>query len=89
MSKVFCSLCEHSTACVCAERAALGDACEQLGPDELRVLRLIAARLEVGRRQYGQLDTTTDRRNWMAESRDEMFDGCVYLALATMKRAGG
>jgi hypothetical protein len=51
-----------------------------LGDDERRVLVRIARRLNLGRRQYGQLVLKTDRRNFRREAQDEALDLAVYLA---------
>lgn len=57
-----------------------------LGPDERRVLEVIAARLSMGARQYGPLDVPGDEREWRREAVEELLDGCVYLACEAMRR---
>jgi hypothetical protein len=69
-----------------AARATLDGVVRSLGRDEIRVLTRIAARLEVGRRQYGQLLVTTDVREFRdKEAREEIEDALVYLACAWLK----
>lgn len=61
----------------------------ELGPDEVRVLTRLAARLLEGQRRYGRLDVAHDRRDWRAERGDEIADLLVYSAigeLATLDR---
>jgi hypothetical protein len=55
--------------------------CTELGVDELRVLDRIAARLQVGRRQYGELHIARDGRDWTEEALQEALDLSVYLAI--------
>jgi hypothetical protein len=56
-----------------------------LGPDERAVLMAIADRLRHGAKLYGPLRVASDRRDWRQEAAEELFDGCVYLALAASK----
>ncbi len=50
------------------------------------MLTRIAARLEVGQRQYGQLLLATDVREFRdKEAREEVEDALVYLACAWLK----
>ena len=51
-----------------------------LNADERTVLLTIARRLMVGRRQYGALDLTTDRRDMVRELFEEVVDASVYAA---------
>jgi hypothetical protein len=53
----------------------------ELGVDELRVLDRIAARLQVGQKQYGELRLDTDTRDWTEEALQEALDLSVYLAI--------
>lgn len=46
---------------------------------------VIAERLVVGRRQYGELRLATDRRDWVHEAADEAADLSVYLAAALIR----
>lgn len=57
----------------------------QLGPDEIRVLERIAERLAMGRKQYGELAVENDPRDWKREASEELLDGCVYLAIASLR----
>ena len=69
-----------------AARATLDGVVRSLGRDEIRVLTRIAARLEVGKRQYGQLHLATDVREFRdKEAREEIEDALVYLACAWLK----
>ena len=52
----------------------------ELGPDELRVLVLVAERLATGRRRYGPLDLAGDRRDFQGEALEEVADALVYAA---------
>jgi hypothetical protein len=56
-----------------------------LEPHALSVLVHIACRMREGRRAYGDLDITTDTRNWRGEAQDELSDGLVCLAIANLK----
>jgi hypothetical protein len=59
--------------------------CAELGPDERRVIALIAERLAAGRRIYGELDLEADRRDFAAEASEELIDGAIYLAAGALK----
>lgn len=61
--------------------ATLEEACAGLGPDELRVLVLVAERLRKGRSSYGKLRIESDSRRWRAELREELLDAIVYKAI--------
>jgi hypothetical protein len=60
-------------------------AIEHLGVDELRVLERIAKRLEMGRKQYGDLNVPWDRRDFREEARQEVEDMLVYFACGWLK----
>ena len=60
-------------------------AAEQLGLDELAVLALIAERLLLGRRHYGELHLATDRRNFQREALEEAADLAVYAAAGLLR----
>ncbi len=62
----------------------LGAIVATLGPDEVRVLCMIADRLATGRRQYGELRIAQDARAWTAELRAEMLDALVYDAIGKL-----
>lgn len=70
---------------VAAARDRILSALEGLGPDELAVLALIAERLATGRRQYGELRLSTDRRDFGREALEEASDGLVYVAAALLR----
>lgn len=57
----------------------------RLGDDERRVILAIATRLARGADQYGRLAVATDRRDWTREAHEEFLDGCVYLAIKTLR----
>ena len=50
-----------------------------------QIIELIKARLEKGKREYGQQVDPFDGRNWEKEALEELLDGCVYLATAILK----
>ena len=47
--------------------------------DELRVVDVILARLELGRQRYGALDLSQPR-DWAKERAEELLDAHVYAA---------
>ena len=53
--------------------------------DELRVLDLLLARLELGRRRYGHLDLARVRE-WDREEAEELLDARIYQACAILTR---
>jgi hypothetical protein len=55
---------------------------DELGPDERRVLVVLARRLLAGQKAYGRLDVATDTRNWRRERAEELADALVYTAIA-------
>lgn len=57
----------------------------ELGRDELAVLVLVAERLAAGRKRYGNLDLSTDARNFRMEALEEIADALVYSAAALMR----
>jgi len=61
---------------------------QQLAPDELAVLLLVAERLAKGRERYGALNLATDRRCFEIEALEEAADGLVYAAAALMRSNG-
>ena len=65
--------------------APLRDSVRQLGPDERRLIELIAERLAAGRTQYGELVLATDRRDFTIEASEEALDAAVYLAARLLK----
>jgi hypothetical protein len=58
-----------------------------LGPDERRVLLVLAQRLRAGQKAYGRLDVVNDRRDWRRERAEELADALVYGAIAEVARA--
>jgi hypothetical protein len=64
----------------------------ELGPDEHRVILVLARRLLAGQHAYGRLDVATDGRDWRRERADELADALVYWAIeevAAMRLAYG
>ena len=55
---------------------ALGD----LGEHETEVIEMIVARARMGRRDYGPLDPSRDRRDLLLEALEEHIDALFYLA---------
>jgi hypothetical protein len=62
--------------------AELLDVVSELGPDERRVLLVLARRLLAGQQAYGRLDVASDRRDWRKERAEELADALVYGAIA-------
>jgi hypothetical protein len=58
---------------------------KQLGPGEVAVLTLVAERLLLGRRRYGELDHATDRRDFGREALEEAADLAVYAAAGLLR----
>lgn len=67
-----------------SDATTLEEVCEGLGPDELRVLVLVAERLAKGRACYGKLRIESDSRTWRAELREELLDAIVYRAIGDL-----
>lgn len=57
----------------------------QMGPDEVRVMVVLARRLLEGQRAYGRLDLATDRRDFRAERAAEIADMLMYSAFAELQ----
>jgi hypothetical protein len=53
--------------------------------DEAAVLALVAERLAMGRRAYGELRPATDPRSFEREALEEAADGLVYVAAALVR----
>ncbi len=64
----------------------LVDAYNLIGPNARAALVEIAERMARGRQIYNE-DFDNDR-NWRAEAKEELLDGCVYLAIEAVKGAG-
>lgn len=60
----------------------------KLGPDERRVLAVLADRLGMGQRTYGLLNIAGDPRDWTREAVEEARDLAVYLAAELLRRGG-
>ena len=58
---------------------------EGLEPDAQEVVVEVAARLVKGRAAYGDLDIEKDKRDFIQESAEELFDNSVYLASEVIK----
>lgn len=58
---------------------------QQLEPDALKVLALLADRLVKGRETYGDLQLAKDKRNLNKECLDEVLDGLWYAAAGLLK----
>lgn len=55
----------------------------QIGPNARHALVLIAERMAVGRKRYGE---DFDReRDWTKEAQEEFLDGAIYLAIGASK----
>lgn len=54
--------------------------------DELRVLRVILGRLELGRQRYGYLELSRETRDWKREEAEEHIDAAVYRACDELDR---
>jgi hypothetical protein len=65
-----------------APTAELTAIAADLGPDEIKVLTVLARRLLAGQRHYGRLDVRTDGRDWRRERAEELADALVYGAIA-------
>jgi hypothetical protein len=63
-------------------------ALDELGADEADVLALVAERLAMGRRTYGELRPATDPRSFEREALEEAADGLVYVAAALVSGLG-
>lgn len=64
------------------------DLLSRLGDDELRVIERFAARLLMGQERYGRLSLATDKRDWKAESSEELVDFLVYLTAREVSENG-
>jgi len=74
------------------ERELIGECSEhiaKLGTDELEVIRLLLRRTRQGQRQYGELEISTDGRNWVVQTLEECIDGLFYMAVQLIKVSRG
>tara|TARA_R100001463_G_scaffold45745_1_gene94160 strand:+ start:315 stop:518 length:204 start_codon:yes stop_codon:yes gene_type:complete len=49
------------------------------------VIKLIADRIEIGKREYADEIDPHDGRDWEKETLEELLDACVYLATAILQ----
>ena len=49
------------------------------------IIQLIKARLDKGKKEYGQEVDVCDGRDWNKEALEEILDTCVYLAASILK----
>lgn len=68
-------------------RAKLNTIADELCPNELRVLVMLAERLRAGQDAYGALDPRGDAREWRRETMNEVLDAQVYCACELMRLA--
>jgi hypothetical protein len=61
---------------------------QTMEPDAVSVLHAIAGRLQMGRRQYGDLKIALDQRDWRKEAGEEALDMSVYLAIGLLAKDG-
>lgn len=55
----------------------------EIGPNARKALVLIAERMAIGRKRYGE---DFDReRDWTKEAQEEFLDGAIYLAIRAGK----
>jgi RNA:NAD 2'-phosphotransferase (TPT1/KptA family) len=72
----------------CAElRSELAELEKLCSYDELRILRVFAKRIGVGRDRYGYFDLARDRRNFSRERAEEAIDWLIYDACDELGRA--
>jgi hypothetical protein len=67
-------------------RERIAAAVAELGVDEHEVIALVAERLAMGRRMYGELRPATDSRDFAREALEECADGLVYAAAALVRK---
>ena len=56
-----------------------------LGTDERHVVLRIAERITKARKYYGELELSSDDRNFRVETTEELLDATAYLAMALLK----
>ena len=64
----------------------LVQAWDELGPDERRVVALVAERLAAGRADYGRLNVAADPRSFAGEAAEELIDAVAYIAMSALRR---
>ncbi len=72
-----------------ADLVKLLSAVDELEPDAIAVLAMVAERLAMGRKQYTDLDVATDKRNYIAELMAELLDGQAYAAMQLVRLSRG
>ncbi len=70
-------------------RQAVDVLLDGMNEDELRVVGFIAARLTLGRADYGPLDVESDGRDFGREIDEEAADLLVYAACLHLKTSAG
>ena len=68
-----------------ATRTRIANALEELSEDELLVFDVLVKKMIAGKRKYGQLDLSTDERNYSKEASEEAADMINYLVFAMIK----
>jgi hypothetical protein len=72
------------------KRLELDAILDQCNEDERAVIvdtaLAIARRMLTGRQRYAPLDLATDRRDWLAETSEELADGLAYVQMALLQR---
>ena len=68
-------------------RSSLLESCNELEPGAMEVLAFIAALLVVGRKCYGDLELSTDKRDWAKEMAQESADLVVYNVCSILSKA--
>ena len=63
----------------------LAEIIDGLGPAELQVLEIIAARLANGQVTYGLFDVDSDPRDFARETLEEVCDASIYSAVQLLK----
>ncbi len=66
-------------------RNELISAVQMLEPDAVEVLHQQAQRMIAGRKAYGDLNITRDRREWTEQAVEELLDGMNYLTIELVK----
>ena len=61
----------------------LADVARRLGPGELDVLLLVAARVWAGQARHGSLDVRRDHRDFRREG---LADACFHLTVSLIRR---
>ena len=59
-------------------REELDDLADDLNQDEMELVLRFMRRIHKGREDYGELDISSDRRDWRKERREELLDLVAY-----------